>query len=40
MAHELAHQFFGNLLTSVWWSEIWLNEGMSNLFEHELISQV
>ncbi|XP_046635716.1 aminopeptidase Q-like [Daphnia pulicaria] len=36
MAHELAHQFFGNLVTSNWWSDIWFNEGMSSLFEMEL----
>jgi hypothetical protein len=33
IAHELAHQWFGDLVTCRTWGEVWLNEGFARLFE-------
>lgn len=40
MAHELAHQWFGNLVTMPWWDDLWLNEAFATWLSYKVVDTI
>eukprot|EP00744_Colponema_vietnamica_P007049 GILI01010185.1.p2 GENE.GILI01010185.1~~GILI01010185.1.p2 ORF type:complete len:863 (+),score=319.04 GILI01010185.1:50-2638(+) len=40
VSHELAHMWFGNLVTMQWWTDLWLNEGFARYTEHLAVDHI
>jgi alanyl aminopeptidase len=39
MEHEMSHQWFGDLVTTAWWDDIWLNEAFANWLSNKLVDE-
>ncbi|EQD42064.1 Peptidase M1 membrane alanine aminopeptidase, partial [mine drainage metagenome] len=40
LAHEIAHQWFGNLVTAAWWDDFWLNESFATFVGYRMVSRL
>ncbi|MDN5745848.1 MAG: M1 family aminopeptidase, partial [Nocardioidaceae bacterium] len=40
IAHEMAHQWFGNLVTPRWWDDLWLNESFAEYMGYRVVAEV
>ncbi len=40
IAHEIAHQWFGDLVTMKWWDDLWLNESFATFMSHKAMDEI
>ncbi len=40
IAHEIAHQWFGDLVTMEWWNDLWLNESFATFMSYKMINTI